>query len=55
MFQSTCTIGGKVCKLVTDWECCENVVFKEVVQKVGLETEKHPSLYRWCGSRKKTR
>jgi hypothetical protein len=46
LFHTTCTIGGKGCKLVIDEGNCENVVAKEVVQKLGLETEKHPALYR---------
>lgn len=45
IFQSTCTIGGKVCQLVIDSESCENVVSEEAMQKLGLETEKHPSPY----------
>lgn len=45
IFQSTCTIGGKVCRLVIDSESCENVVSEEAMQKLGLETEKHPSPY----------
>jgi hypothetical protein len=30
-FQSTCTVGGKVCRLVVDSGSCENVVSEEVV------------------------
>ncbi|XP_022889239.1 uncharacterized protein LOC111404704 [Olea europaea var. sylvestris] len=46
IFQSTCTIGGKVCKFVIDSGSCENVVAKEVVKKLGLQTEKHPKPYK---------
>lgn len=28
VFQSTCTIGGKICKLVIDPESCENVIYE---------------------------
>ena len=42
----TCTVGGKGCKLVIDGGICENVVVEEVVQKLGLEMEKHPGPYR---------
>jgi hypothetical protein len=31
LFHSTCTIGGKVCKLVIDEGCCENVVTEKAV------------------------
>jgi hypothetical protein len=46
LFHSTCTIGGKVCKLIIDEGCCENVVVGKVVQKLTLDTEKHPTPYR---------
>jgi len=46
IFQSTCTIGGKVCRLVIDSGSCENVVAEEAVQKLGLATEKHPHPYK---------
>ncbi|XP_021831119.1 uncharacterized protein LOC110771169 [Prunus avium] len=46
IFQSTCTIGGKVCRLVIDSGSCENVVADEAVQKLGLATEKHPHPYK---------
>jgi hypothetical protein len=46
LFHSWCTIGGKVCQLVIDSGSCENVVAEEVVEKLALETEKHPNPYR---------
>ncbi|XP_022857684.1 uncharacterized protein LOC111378688 [Olea europaea var. sylvestris] len=46
IFQSTCTVGGKVCKFVIDSGSCENVVAEEVVKKLGLQTEKHPKPYK---------
>lgn len=42
IFQSTCTIGGKVCKLIIDSGCCENMISDEAVAKLGLETQTHP-------------
>ncbi|XP_026435984.1 uncharacterized protein LOC113333793 [Papaver somniferum] len=45
IFQTTCTIGGKVCKLVIDSGSCENIVSEEVVCKLKLETKEHPSPY----------
>jgi hypothetical protein len=56
LFHTTCTIGGKACKLVIDEGNCENVVAKEVVQKLGLEMERSTLHYiAWSGSRKETR
>jgi hypothetical protein len=46
LFHSWCTIGGKVCQLVIDSGNCENVVAEEVVDKLALETKKHPKPYR---------
>ena len=45
LFHSRCKIGGKVCQLVIDSSNCENVVAEEVVEKLALETEKHPNPY----------
>ena len=44
IFQTTCTIEGKVCRLVIDSVSCENVVSEEVIQKLGLAIEKHLTL-----------
>lgn len=30
----------------------ENIIFEEVVKKLGLETEKHPSPYKLAGNKK---
>jgi hypothetical protein len=46
LFSSTCTIGGKVCKLVIDSGSCKNVVAEETVRKLALETKRHPNSYR---------
>jgi hypothetical protein len=46
LFHSRCTIRGKVCQLVIDSGSCENIVAEEVVNKLALETEKHPNPYR---------
>ena len=37
IFQTTCTIGGKVCGLVIDSRSCENVVSEEAIQKLRLD------------------
>jgi hypothetical protein len=44
-FQRTCILGGKVAKLVIDPMSGMNVVSKEAVRKLGLETKRHPSPY----------
>ncbi|KAF7154713.1 hypothetical protein RHSIM_Rhsim01G0096600 [Rhododendron simsii] len=46
VFQSTCTVGGKVCRIVIYLGSCEKVVAEEVVQKLGLKTEPHPNPYK---------
>ena len=46
IFQTTCTMRGKVCRLVIYSGSYENVVSEEAVQKLGLATEKHPNPYK---------
>ena len=46
IFQTTCTMGGKVCRLVIDSGSCENMVSEEAIQKLRLATEKHPNPYK---------
>ncbi|KAK3193609.1 hypothetical protein Dsin_024919 [Dipteronia sinensis] len=46
VFQSTCTILGKVCRYIIDGGSCENIVATEAVRKLGLKTEKHPKPYK---------
>ncbi|XP_024003648.1 uncharacterized protein LOC112081436 [Eutrema salsugineum] len=43
IFQSTCTIRGKVCRLVIDSGSCTNAISEEAVAKLALFTEPHPS------------
>ncbi|XP_026459609.1 uncharacterized protein LOC113360070 [Papaver somniferum] len=45
IFQTTCTIEGKVCRMIIDSGSCENVVSEDAVRKLKLSTEKHPSPY----------
>ncbi|XP_038721986.1 uncharacterized protein LOC120014137 [Tripterygium wilfordii] len=45
VFQSTCTIGDKVCSFIIDSGSCENVVAEEVIQKLGLKVEEHSKPY----------
>ena len=46
LFNSTCTIKGKMCKFVIDSGCSSNVVSEEAVRKLALMPEAHPHPYR---------
>ncbi|GJZ96146.1 putative nucleotidyltransferase, ribonuclease H [Tanacetum coccineum] len=46
IFQSTCTILGKVCTFVVDPGSCDNLIAEEAVQKLGLKTENRPKPYK---------
>jgi hypothetical protein len=46
IFHTTCTVTGKVCKMIIDSGSCENVVSEEVVQKLQLKTDRHPKPYK---------
>ena len=46
IFQSTCTIGGKVCHFVIDSTSYENVISEQAVQKLGLKTKQHHLPYK---------
>ena len=52
IFQSTCTILGKVCKFVIDAGSCDNIISTEAVRKLKLKTEKHPHPYKLAWLRK---
>ena len=45
IFNTRCTIGGKVCSLIIDGGSCTNVVAKTVVDKLKLELTPHPKPY----------
>ncbi|XP_048623031.1 uncharacterized protein LOC125592285 [Brassica napus] len=45
LFRSTCTINGKVCKLIIDSGSCSNVISTDAVKKLGLDIKPHPSPY----------
>ncbi|KFK41880.1 hypothetical protein AALP_AA2G183700 [Arabis alpina] len=46
IFQSTCTVQGKVCRFVIDSGSSSNVISEEAVNKLGLVREAHPSPYK---------
>ena len=46
IFQSTCTIKGKVYRFMIDGGSCENIIAAKAVQKLGILTVKHPKPYK---------
>ena len=46
LFQSRCTINGKVCTFVIDSGSTENVIAADAVQKLDLKDEPHRSPYK---------
>lgn len=46
IFQSTCTISGKVCTFVVDPGSCDNLLSEEAVQKLGLKIENRSKPYK---------
>nr|GEX15743.1 hypothetical protein [Tanacetum cinerariifolium] len=46
IYQSTCTISGKVCTFVCDSGSCDNLIAAKAVQKLELKTEDHPKPYK---------
>ncbi|PKU71184.1 RNA-directed DNA polymerase [Dendrobium catenatum] len=45
IFQTRCTVGGKVCQMIIDSGSCENVVSATMVSKLELPTVDHPKPY----------
>ncbi|XP_020700281.1 uncharacterized protein LOC110112409 [Dendrobium catenatum] len=46
LFRTKCTIGGKVCDLLVDSGCTENVISRAVVHALKLKTTKNPNPYK---------
>ena len=46
LFRSTCTINGKICKLIIDSGSFTNVISTVAVKKLDLKTMVHPSPYK---------
>lgn len=45
LFQTRCTVAGKVCKVIIDSGSSENVIAMDAVQKLQLKDEEHPHPY----------
>lgn len=46
MFKTTCKESGKCCNVVIDSRSTNNLVFIEMVEKLGLEKMVHPTPYK---------
>lgn len=46
LFRSTCTINGKICKLIIDSGSCTNVLSALAVKKLDLKSTPHPAPYK---------
>lgn len=46
LFRSTCTINGKICKIIIDSGSCTNVISALAVKKLDLKAVPHPSPYK---------
>ena len=45
IFRTRCTSGGKICQVIIDGGSCENMVAREMVEKLNLQCEKHHHPY----------
>ncbi|XP_024011296.1 uncharacterized protein LOC112086558 [Eutrema salsugineum] len=54
LFHTRCLVQGKVCSLIIDGGSCTNVASTSMVDKLGLETRKHPHPYnlRWLNNQR---
>ncbi|GAV75297.1 hypothetical protein CFOL_v3_18776 [Cephalotus follicularis] len=46
IFQSRCSIKGRVCSLIIDSGSCTNITATTIVEKLNLSTTPHPSPYK---------
>lgn len=54
LFCSTCTIRGKMCRMIIDSGSCTSVISEEAVSKLALFMELHPASYRLAWLNMKT-
>ncbi|XP_035830042.1 uncharacterized protein LOC118488465 [Helianthus annuus] len=45
IFQTRCTVAGKVCTMIVDGGCCTSIASQTLVSKLKLATVPHPSPY----------
>ena len=45
LFQSRCKVKGQVCIFIIDGGSCNNIVSAVLVEKLGLQTRRHPHPY----------
>jgi hypothetical protein len=55
LFRTMCKEKGKCCKLIFDNVSTDNLVSVEMVEKLGLQKESHPTPYKVSGCRKDTK
>ena len=46
IFHSRCLVNGKLCSIIIDGGSCVNVASTLFIDKLGLETTKHPKPYK---------
>ena len=46
LFRSVCKVQGKCCQLVIDSGSTDNLVSTEVIEKLKLKTQEHPTPYK---------
>ena len=46
LFQSRCKVKGQVCRFIINGGNCNNIVSVVLVEKLGLQTHRHPHPYR---------
>ncbi|KAG8653928.1 hypothetical protein MANES_05G083466v8 [Manihot esculenta] len=46
IFQAKCRVGEAICRLIIDSCSCENLIAKQLVEKLQLPTQPHPSPYK---------
>ena len=45
LFRTRCIVQGSLCDLIIDSEIQENIISKDVVERLQLERETHPNPY----------
>ena len=45
IFHTRCHVQNKVCSVIIDGESCTNVASTNMVEKLGMQTSKHPRPY----------